>query len=345
VKAATTAWDLWEPYYETLPYRLVELSRCLQNDSMRLLKETYGHRELRLHFEPFIHLLGVEGCRLTELAERLSITKQACNQTSDKLEQLGYIERRADVRDGRAKLLMLTSRGRRLIDDGVRVALALDESCVQHIGRVAVQDVQKGLRQLVNRLGILRYRIPIRKEVLQTTEALLMLLPRLGDHTFRQWHAETNRLMGSEVKSSHLEWLGALGHVDGQLRHLALLQEMTRAVVMLQAREMATLGYLQLLPGESAGSWGAVSLTATGERLRKAMVTAAQRLEQVWRQDLGDEVFEPFQDGLGRLYQSFVAARKNNLWQHRVEQLASQLRGQLNIEECRALGALLLSER
>src|SRR6516225_3812028 len=48
-----------------------------------------------------------EGMRLTELAERAEMTKQAVGEAVSDLEALGYAERLPDPRDGRAKIIRL----------------------------------------------------------------------------------------------------------------------------------------------------------------------------------------------------------------------------------------------
>jgi DNA-binding MarR family transcriptional regulator len=47
-----------------------------------------------------------------DVAEHLGITKQATGQLVDYLVDHGYVMRRPDERDGRARLLLLTERGR-----------------------------------------------------------------------------------------------------------------------------------------------------------------------------------------------------------------------------------------
>jgi DNA-binding MarR family transcriptional regulator len=48
---------------------------------------------------------------ITQLADHLDITRQAAAQLADELVAKGYIERRDHPGDGRAKLLVLTSKG------------------------------------------------------------------------------------------------------------------------------------------------------------------------------------------------------------------------------------------
>jgi DNA-binding MarR family transcriptional regulator len=60
--------------------------------------------------------VGVNGIRLTELARKANLGLAACSEQVNELQQLGYLERRPDPADGRAKLIFPTKRGRRLLD-------------------------------------------------------------------------------------------------------------------------------------------------------------------------------------------------------------------------------------
>ena len=61
-----------------------------------------------------------EGVRLTELAEKAGITKQAMSELVIDLEQLGYLVRTADPSDRRAKLIGFTDKGRAAVREAMR---------------------------------------------------------------------------------------------------------------------------------------------------------------------------------------------------------------------------------
>src|SRR5512132_2209960 len=76
----------------------------------------------RLEQEGFEHVREGHGCvfgfidiqhgsRLTELAERAGLTKQAVGEAATELERLGYVERVPDPSDRRAKIIKLTPSG------------------------------------------------------------------------------------------------------------------------------------------------------------------------------------------------------------------------------------------
>lgn len=57
---------------------------------------------------------GLDGQRPTEVADQLQITKQSVNDLLGQLEHRGYLTREPDPTDGRARVVRLTTKGRRL---------------------------------------------------------------------------------------------------------------------------------------------------------------------------------------------------------------------------------------
>ncbi|MFI5698252.1 MarR family winged helix-turn-helix transcriptional regulator [Kribbella sp. NPDC051586] len=88
-----------------------------------LLADQEFVRELRAHLtaqgyddqgrsDGFVfRTLGAGPTTISGLAERLEITKQGAGQIVDDMERRGYVERRPDPSDARARLLHLTERG------------------------------------------------------------------------------------------------------------------------------------------------------------------------------------------------------------------------------------------
>jgi DNA-binding MarR family transcriptional regulator len=57
---------------------------------------------------------GLDGQRPSKLADQVGITKQSVNDLLGHLERHGYLSRVPDSGDGRARVIRLTSKGRRL---------------------------------------------------------------------------------------------------------------------------------------------------------------------------------------------------------------------------------------
>ena len=78
---------------------------------MRTRLAAAGFGELRPTHGCVFRFVPAEGMRLTDLAANAEITKQTCSEIVDELEELGYVTRRPDPDDRRAKIICLTDRG------------------------------------------------------------------------------------------------------------------------------------------------------------------------------------------------------------------------------------------
>lgn len=75
-----------------------------------------------------------EGSRLTELAAGANMTPQSMGDIVDELEALGYVTRRPDPRDRRAKLIALTVRGRTAVEAGESTITGIEDDIVNILG-------------------------------------------------------------------------------------------------------------------------------------------------------------------------------------------------------------------
>jgi len=89
-----------------------------------------------------------QGSRLTDLARGAHMTPQAMGELVDELEELGYVQRRPDPSDRRAKLIMLTERGHACIAAGVATVQGIE----QRIDAVLGPRGHAQLRRLLARL-------------------------------------------------------------------------------------------------------------------------------------------------------------------------------------------------
>lgn len=77
---------------------------------------------------------GPDGERPSTLARRAGMSKQAMNQLLSSLEQLGYIERVQDERDGRARAVRVTRRGARAIATIRGIVAELEREWAETLG-------------------------------------------------------------------------------------------------------------------------------------------------------------------------------------------------------------------
>lgn len=82
-----------------------------------------------------------EGIRLTDLAEKAGITKQAMSELVIDLERLGYLTRTADPHDRRAKLICFTDKGR----GAVREAMSSFAQMESVLGERSLRSLRRSL--------------------------------------------------------------------------------------------------------------------------------------------------------------------------------------------------------
>ncbi|MGE3644419.1 MAG: MarR family winged helix-turn-helix transcriptional regulator [Beijerinckiaceae bacterium] len=90
--------------------------------------------------------LEFDGTRLTVLAARANMTKQGMQELVDRAEQAGFVERRPDPVDGRAKVIAFSDKGLVLLE-ALREAIAFAErNMIESIGGAQVELIGQWLR-------------------------------------------------------------------------------------------------------------------------------------------------------------------------------------------------------
>jgi DNA-binding MarR family transcriptional regulator len=100
----------------------------------------------------FQHLVGGP-VAVSALAGRLGVTQQAVSKSVADLERRGYVERRRDPADARARLVALTARGEAAIEAGRVHRAALAAELADRLGPRRVEGARKLLLDVVGDLG------------------------------------------------------------------------------------------------------------------------------------------------------------------------------------------------
>jgi DNA-binding MarR family transcriptional regulator len=111
-----------------------------------------GYGDIR---DPHLQIFGTIGMgevRLTDVAARAQLSLAATSELVNDLQALGYLERRPDPSDGRAKLICLTERGRGLMAHaGDRVA-TIEEQWSAIVGKRSFTDMCSTMQRLLDHL-------------------------------------------------------------------------------------------------------------------------------------------------------------------------------------------------
>jgi DNA-binding MarR family transcriptional regulator len=139
----------WNPDLGVLA---AQLQHQLQGELYERLAED-GHRGLHPRHSAVLAYLDEGGNRPTELARLSGRHKQVVGRLVDELEQLGYVERRPDPADRRAKLVVPTRRGLEQLRRRDEIVAEIEQRHAEASGRRVYAEFRNVLRGMVEPSG------------------------------------------------------------------------------------------------------------------------------------------------------------------------------------------------
>src|SRR3954469_8839154 len=127
---------------------LLNAQRNYSLQALAKLRER-GHRGLTLAHTNLLAHLDVGGLRMTVLAERAGVSKQAIGNQVKGLEEEGYVRREPDPDDGRASIITYTPAGWEFLRDAHDVKQEIEAHYAQVLGDRSLLQLRKALVKLV----------------------------------------------------------------------------------------------------------------------------------------------------------------------------------------------------
>jgi DNA-binding MarR family transcriptional regulator len=137
----------WNPDLGVLASQLLF---SLQDELFARLAQA-GYDDLHPRHGSVLAYLDEDGIRATELARLSGRHKQIVGRIVDELEELGYVERRPDPADRRAKLIFPTERGLAQIRRGDEIVADIESRHADTVGRRSYAEFRDALRGVVAR--------------------------------------------------------------------------------------------------------------------------------------------------------------------------------------------------
>jgi DNA-binding MarR family transcriptional regulator len=126
-----------------LPGLLAQVKRLAVQDMFSRMADE-GFPDVREGHGCVFGFINVEqGSRLTDLADRSGLTKQAVGEAVAELERKGYLERVPDPEDGRAKIIKLTERGVDAANTGRRLFEEIEDEWAERYGEERVASLRE----------------------------------------------------------------------------------------------------------------------------------------------------------------------------------------------------------
>ncbi len=114
----------------------------------RLREETDG--QIRAAHSPIFIYIEDSGSTLTELAAKAGMTKPAMKELIDDVEASGYVVRRPNPNDRRAKLIFTTERGERMIERGRKFIAEIEAEWEKRLGKRRFKELKTAMRRILD---------------------------------------------------------------------------------------------------------------------------------------------------------------------------------------------------
>lgn len=129
---------------------LFKCARLLNERALDRVRAEHGLSGIRTSHTALFPHLELDGIRLTELARRMGVSKQAASQLVDEMVEMGALRRIPDPEDGRAKRIVLTDDGKRGLMAGLGVLMDLEREIAGQVGEEVVRDLHAGLTAVLD---------------------------------------------------------------------------------------------------------------------------------------------------------------------------------------------------
>jgi DNA-binding MarR family transcriptional regulator len=111
-----------------------------------------GFSDLRSPHANVFTFVPPEGIQVSELTQLARVRKQTMTQAVEELERLGYVERRPDPNDRRARLVFLTPRGQLVQPIAMAAGRRVEAQWAELVGPPQIESLRRALLDLLARV-------------------------------------------------------------------------------------------------------------------------------------------------------------------------------------------------
>lgn len=109
-----------------------------------------GFGDIRPHHANVFTFVPPEGIQVSDLTLKAGVRKQTMAQAVEELEALGYVERRSHPTDKRARLVLLTERGKRIRPLAMATGQGVEEDWGKRLGQQRLEALRSILQELLD---------------------------------------------------------------------------------------------------------------------------------------------------------------------------------------------------
>ncbi len=272
-----------ERYRDNWVHHLAGIAGELSRRVVDRLERECGYAQIRPSLGPFISLVWREPRPLTELAQQLSVSRQACSKVARLAEQDGYIDVGRQKGD-RTKLVRLTERGRELVEDSVRLIFEEEAAYSELIGPDRLGRLNAATSSLFFGLGLQHQ---TDAGLGETARRSIGVLPIVANRVEEELHKRTRSKGHDGFQLSHARFIALLGEAGMSVSEVARPQGVSRPATGAPVNSLEALGYVRRSPHETDGRAVHVRLTERGAELIRDSLEALDELEESFREIIG----------------------------------------------------------
>jgi DNA-binding MarR family transcriptional regulator len=287
-------------FSRNLPRHIIGVAQAL-NERRVAQCAAAGHAGLRSSFNQVLACLNSSGVRIVDIANSCHITQQAAGQLVGELEKLGYVKRKPDNNDKRAKQLALTGKGERLLDDSANLAAAIEQELSAALGDKALTTLHaassKLYRTLVHTGGTIDRPPDLTLElggIATFCETQLMELDKLKGH--------------SRLKMSFSQVISHISPHGSLINDLAKINGVSKQAISQVVKEVEDLGYIERKQNPRDARSTQLFLTDYGLQLIADSVANISVLRTQLVEVLGEQKLQEFSAHIEKLYDYFSSA-------------------------------------
>lgn len=352
-----TGLEAWARRRESSVGRLSVVASDLQHHLTEALAHS-GHHGLRPSFAPVLQSIREEGRAISRIAEELGVSPQAASRSAALLEDVGYVERTPNPSDGRSKLLVLTGRGRQLVEQGTTTILRREADYGQLVGPARVRQLARDVATLRQGLGLAAPAHPVHAGSGDSIGGVILVALQAKGEIVQAASA----LGHAGIRASHHDVLAVIGPAGARASEIARVQQVSRQAISTTVQELESLGYVQRRPDDRDRRGIVLTMTGRGVALGRDVLAAVDAIEARYRAILGDRRFTRFERTLADIDGAIRAAgvRRHSRTaspasaaagalraatdEHDLEHLARWLRDRLGHRDARRLAGFLVAE-
>jgi DNA-binding MarR family transcriptional regulator len=131
---------------------LQEWIEVFMSNSMRNMLRYARERGFSMsHLGAMFHILRIGSCGVTDLGDHLGVTSAAASQMLERLVQQELILRMEHPNDRRVKQIILTDKGRRILEESTHARLGWMEDLAQTLSKSEKETIMSGLSILIDK--------------------------------------------------------------------------------------------------------------------------------------------------------------------------------------------------